>query len=226
MVRSERVFEDWVCYLFDHPVEDSPWHYEDFTEHWSNQEDPDTLVLVAEYLGKLFRSSARLLEQYTPAQIEQGMSALIDPGALGHVTALASSMVPFAIRRQGILAIERLFEDLYAPSCSHFFCHIDDGPEPPSPLNSSCYMWWDVAPLDLQGKTPRKTDHLILRVQANILRLPSVACVESALHGLGHMALHYRRRVHRIIDDFLRTRADLPQCLLDYAAAARDGAIE
>ncbi len=221
-----QTFDEWLGWLFDHPVRDPRWYEDDFAPHWTHREDAEALGTAAEYLCTLFHSSARLLGRYTPAQIDQGMWFLISPGFSSQLFALTDHTVSFSLRRRGILAIECLFTDLYASACTAFFGHLDDGPEPPSPLNSSCYMWWDMAPLCRQGEDGGRTDALILRVQSKILRLQSVACVESALHGLGHMAQYYPQRVRAIVDAFLRARSDLPQCLVDYAGAARAGGVE
>jgi len=58
-----------------------------------------------------------------------------------------------------------------------------------------------------------------------ILSLPSVACVESALHGLGHAHASYPGQVEQIIDRYLaRGRARAAE-ILAYAQAARCGCV-
>jgi hypothetical protein len=54
------------------------------------------------------------------------------------------------------------------------------------------------------------------------LSLPSVACQESALHGLGHLAFKHRARTAPIVEQYLK-REDLPIELRHYAQAARVG---
>jgi hypothetical protein len=57
-----------------------------------------------------------------------------------------------------------------------------------NPLNSICYMWWDIFPT--MGQTDNEAyhqrDQLLLNVIRKTLDLDSDACREGALHGLGH----------------------------------------
>ena len=88
-------------------------------------------------------------------------------------------------------------------------------------------MWWDIS-FRLEDEEPerRKLDPEILRVMGRILELESLACKESALHGLGHWQEDYPSEVREIIDRFLsRSEGERPG-LLEYAAQAREGNVE
>jgi len=56
------------------------------------------------------------------------------------------------------------------------------------PLNYVCYMWWDEFPsIASAGDSDLPMLHdAALRTMERILLLSSLACQESALHGLGH----------------------------------------
>ena len=58
-----------------------------------------------------------------------------------------------------------------------------------------------------------------------ILMLDSVACQESALHGLGHWHSLQPDRVESIIDDFLAAHPTARVELLAYARSARCGCV-
>jgi hypothetical protein len=49
----------------------------------------------------------------------------------------------------------------------------------------------------------------ILQVMGSTLQLDSIACRESALHGLGHWQHQYPQRVGEIIDKFSMSQPDL-----------------
>ena len=49
----------------------------------------------------------------------------------------------------------------------------------------------------------------ILQVMESTLQLDSIACRESALHGLGHWQHQYPQRVGEIIDKFSMSQPDL-----------------
>ena len=59
----------------------------------------------------------------------------------------------------------------------------------------------------------------------HILGLGSLACQESALHGLGHWQRQDASEVARIIDAFVLSQTELDPRLLAYANAARCGCV-
>jgi hypothetical protein len=60
---------------------------------------------------------------------------------------------------------------------------------------------------------------------ARILGFSSIACQESALHGLGHWQRDHDPRVNAIIDDFLEANPDVDTRLVSYANSARCGCV-
>jgi hypothetical protein len=65
----------------------------------------------------------------------------------------------------------------------------------------------------------------MLDTMERILTLPSVACREQALHGLGHFHKHRPREVERIIDGFLARETNIPDELRSYSQRARAGKV-
>jgi hypothetical protein len=88
-------------------------------------------------------------------------------------------------------------------------------------------MWWDLLPITGQPNDPGQTglDREILGVMESTLRLDSVACQESALHGLGHWQRSYPRRVTEIINSFLQRQQGLREELRTYAKSAVQGCV-
>ena len=58
------------------------------------------------------------------------------------------------------------------------------------------------------------------------LGLESVACRESALHGLGHWSGDYPDFVHGLFDRFIETNPGERPDLITYAKNAREGSIQ
>jgi hypothetical protein len=58
-----------------------------------------------------------------------------------------------------------------------------------------------------------------------ILGFNSLACQESALHGLGHWQRDRQRQVNAIIDGFLDASPDIDSRLITYAHSARCGCV-
>jgi hypothetical protein len=59
----------------------------------------------------------------------------------------------------------------------------------------------------------------------DILHLDSLACQESALHGLGHWQPEHEEKVAAIIDDFCEAYRETDPRLLVYAKSARCGCV-
>jgi hypothetical protein len=96
-----------------------------------------------------------------------------------------------------------------------------------NPLNSICYMWWDIAPLYGKSGDPAREalDDAALEVMEKCLSLPAPACQEGALHGLGHWQHAYPERVTTAINAYLNASASLPPELVAYARNARRGCV-
>ena len=132
-------FDQWLDYLFGRPV--GPSGFRESDDWWDEQADPS---LAVEYLTLLFEAADVLLERYPHDQIDRGLWFLA--GESGHLRPLLGPPVPWDARRRALLAIAGLYERLFATVCTDHLGHLDRGPEPPDPLNSICYMWWDLFP--------------------------------------------------------------------------------
>ena len=180
-------------------------------------------MLVA-YLTRLFTEAGTVLAPFTDAQINQTLWFLVGEGSDG-AAALVDETVPWTDRRACLAATLTLFTDCFMPRCTPTLSHRD---ESGSALNAICYMWWDLFPTWGRPEDPRRAelDALVLDLLERILTLPSVACAESALHGLGHWMPRYPQRVTEIIDGWLSRRPDISAPLRNYALAARCGCVQ
>lgn len=236
-------FDAWLDYLFGNPV--GPTGFRESDDWWDESEDPERAV---EYLTRLFEGAAALPERYPHDQIDRGFWFLL--GESGHLQPLFERSVGWEARRRALVAIGTLYEGLFAPNCTDHLGHRDGGPEAPAPLNSSCYMWWDLFPTwgghgdeppaatgrRARGRTARtaydpaivalrRVDDAILYVMARTLRLDSEACREGALHGLGHWHRAHPDRTTRIIDEWLAGNPRISPELRAYALSARCGCV-
>ncbi len=210
-------FAEWVQYLFDNPPD---YRWFDRITAW---EDFSSGVLV-DYLTRLFAEAGTALARFTAAQINQTLWFVVGEGSDG-AAALFDEAVPWAARRACLDATLTLFTDCFLPRCTPTLSHRD---EPGGALNSICYMWWDLFPTWDAPEDSRRAelDALVLSLLERILELPSDACRESALHGLGHWMRHYPRHVERIVDTWLRRQTDLRPELRNYALAACRGWVQ
>ncbi|HEY9877229.1 MAG TPA: hypothetical protein V6D29_02175 [Leptolyngbyaceae cyanobacterium] len=216
-------FEEWVLHVFDHEAEPSePIWYHDFeAEYWYG---PPAQII--EYLTRLFESPLPILNDYSDHQLNQGFWYIVSNGLSDYMFALVEESVPIEKRVACVHSFLTLFRDVFAVRCSPHLSHLDEPGA--SPLNSICYMWWDLLPIGGNTKTADgdTLNQAMLSVMEQSLHLPSIACQEGALHGLGHWAFHSRELVQTIIDTWLSTQNSLRPELLSYARNARAGYVQ
>lgn len=250
-------FDDWIRYVFDHPVDHliPEWYWDMNRDSWDELQSPATTV---EYMNRLFEHPVNALAPYSDAQINQGLWFMVSNACSSHMFALMETSIlhktppaPLQKRIACIEAMTTLFSALFAARCTSTLSHLS---EAGNPLNSVCYMWWDIIPfsghfedtsiidsweLEPQRKAEIITHHqslntddnraleqAMLRVMTQTLELDSDACRESALHGLGHWSLYVGEQVRGVIDDWLSRHPEIRPELKKYAQRARRGHIQ
>ena len=215
-------FEDWLEHAFGREVrfQQAPWYFDPGHDWW----DPRPAQAIA-YLTRLFEDPEPALEGFADRQIAQGLTYLVNTMASGDSGWFCSTEVPVKERIRSVEAVVPFFERLFKPRCTPHLSHLSEVDA--GTLNGVCYMWWDVFPsLALAGDPNLPTLHnCALRTMKRILNLNSIACQESALHGLGHWQPKYEERVIAIIDDFCEAYPETDPRLLAYAKSARYGCL-
>jgi hypothetical protein len=214
-------FDKWLVHVFDHEVGGPQWYFAVDAQY----EETSTAVTVA-YLTQLFEDPLPYVGSYSDEQLNQGFWYILSNGASDYMFALLDEQVPLEARQQGIRSFMHLFEKLFAVRCSAHLSHLDEPGA--NPLNLACYMWWDIMPIAAQPGVAarREIDEECLQVMESILSLDSLACQESALHGLGHWQHYYSQPVEKAIDVFIAAHPKLRPELLSYAKIARQGCVQ
>jgi len=232
---SNLSFETWIEWVFDHPPgpPGAPgWYWSLDADTWS-----DSPEVTLRFLTRLFENPAAALTRYSDVQIEQGLWFLTNNSAWEILCVLWDTTLPRDERERGIRSMYSLFDKLFARRCTEYLCHTETSQnsraEDVSPLNGSCYMWWDnVSGFRRAGNAPagaedaRQLDVVFLETMRRILDLNSIACIESGLHGLGHWVYRQREPVERVISDFLDRNPKLPAALAEYAHHAAVGQVQ
>jgi hypothetical protein len=223
--QTDMTFEQWIQCLFEHSIKDPIYNPNvDLDSDWDGCEIDSKKEV--EYIGRLFTSPMESLEGYTDTQIGKGLWILINE-IEPYMYELFNEDIPVQMRVQVVKSMNNVFEQLFAPRCSDYLNHLIRAKEEnhQNPLNSTCYMWWDIIPL--YGKSGDSSRELLdshcVGVMEHVLHLDSIACQESALHGLGHWKHVYPKRVNKIIDDFIEREKCIDDRLRQYALDARSG---
>lgn len=208
---------DWIAHVFDHPVADPAWHWSPDAPVWKGSSE-ETVAFIAE----TFERSGELLARFTDEQLNQGFWYLVSASCSDFMFALVEPAVPMQKRLRALRSFVPLFEQVMAARCSPQLSHLDE--QPANPLNSVCYMWWDILPI--HGKPEEREraefDAEVLRVLPRLLSIPHDACRESALHGVSEWRPYYPS-VERVVDEFLARTPGLRPELVSYAQHAKVG---
>jgi hypothetical protein len=211
---SEELYEEWIRFLFDRPdIAGLPEWYWDITL----EKFPASAEQQVSLIGRTFERSGKDLLKYSEKQVQNGLNYILNNAASNTVMLITQKGVPEDLRIDAVLKMKYLYSDCFAKRCEPALSHLD---EPDAgPINSICYMLWDTSPL-CQWKD------VVLDVMEDALYLPNNACIESALHGLGHRFRQDKERVPQIIDRFLSKTKKLRPELRQYAANARIGYVQ
>lgn len=185
-------------------------------------------ALLAQHLARLFEAPSFLAERYTGQQLRDGFYYIARVDSY-YLAAARQPHVPIDLQLRWVAAIGDLYEKLFAAVCSEHLSHLDE--RPAHPLNAPVYMFWDLDVIEGAAIFPdeQKSHHLIepiFRVLERALSLPSIACQESALHGLGHLVHYHPGRAEPIIKRFLDRSSGLRPELLKYASCALVGGVQ
>jgi hypothetical protein len=213
-------YQDWLKHIFDHEfeVKKPQWYFGENAPTFEASADE-----ITELLGQTFFYAGKDLTKYTDEQVDQGIWYLAGTSGSDFLSALASSEVPLPKRLEAIGNVYYLYSDCFAKRCTEVLGHLSDEG---SPLNSSCYMFWDIcrfSSLDDMLKN-KETRDAVLKVLEKILTIENKTCREGSLHGLGHIANSCPDNVREIIDDFL-SKNKLDDKLVAYALKAREGMV-
>jgi len=213
-------FNAWVDHVFDHDVSDPNWYFDLDAPVWAA---PAALTL--DHVTRLFENPIEHLARYDDAQLNQGFWYLVSNGGSNHMFALTDASAPLETRIRCVRSFSSLFERLFALRCSSHLMHLS--PADFNPLNLACYMWWDIIPFAgaPDDSERRDLDAAALAVMEEVLETESLACRESALHGIGHWQHAYPKTVGDIIDRALSRSNAWPKELITYALNARNGCV-
>jgi hypothetical protein len=211
-------YQEWLKHVFDHEVEVQrpAWHWEE-----GSPEFEASPVETTELIRQTFLCSGTDLLGYTDAQVNQGIWYLVSISCSDFMFALKSAAVPLSARLDAVRSIFNLYADCFAKRCAECLGHLS---EEGSELNSACYMFWDICPLSYLEDCPDQVEmeDAVLSVLEQTLQIQHRACREGAFHGLSELFYSRPERVHRIIDQFLKSTT-LDEKLLTYARSAREG---
>lgn len=183
----------------------------------------DDTATVREYIMRLNRTLPQIAAEHGEEAVNRAVWHTFGTGSCyaREVLERSSSDARFDF----MASVRDLYAIGFTRLCSDFFGHLDRGPAAARPLNSACYMLWDMGGIECPAIAgDAEALDMALDVLAFALTLENWACQESALHGLGHFAMDCRDGTTPVIEGYLNRR-DIPTELRDYARAAISGCV-
>lgn len=201
---SNATFEQFIDYLFDHPVLAS----ED-EEYWYWSDDLDVIyepIKLVDYYTKLFSKPQVLVGRYSDEQLEQGLLAMrscLMPGAISEV--LWEEEIPSDVREECIRSMFFLYRDLFSVK----------------PLHTACFMWWDsftdeysITHVHSEAAEGPSIQNVMFETLCQTLKLDAEICQHGALHGLGHLR---HPGTEAVIRSWMASKPDLDQQSTEFA---------
>lgn len=239
---SQPTFDEWVDYCFTQGYanfkrDSSSMSDDEFdelmaVERYFCEFDP---TLLANYITRLFRTPAFLAERYSDRQLTDGFRFMFGC-ASQFFPAITVPSVPVDMQIAAISSVATLYTELFDRLC------CDRGRQPAEKqialdtIDAVVFMIWDMGGIDTAALRPIERPHLVdpaMEVlETALMRCRTSTCVESALHGLGHIGMllevespELAARALSLIDRFL-ARTSMPDWLREYATRARQGMIQ
>ena len=211
-------YADWLSSLFDHDEAKGDWRF-----GFSQDHIEFTPEQVVDYVTQMFTHYDRDLAHYSDWQLAMGVDYIFNNSCSDYAFDLRDRPVAAEKRIAAILSLKVFFEQCYDKRCVPSLGHYS---EKGNALNGPCYMLWDTTPLSYCAyREARDAIYpAITEVMEFSLTLSNIACIESGLHGLGHMVPYYPEAA-KIIDRNMHRFRKSDRRIMAYAKAAKTGYI-
>jgi hypothetical protein len=196
---TDRQYLEWITYVFDRDVRPHG-------SSWDADRAPAFDATPAETVGLIGKTMARSgtdLIGFSNLQVHSGLNYIFQPYS-GLIQNFTRSDVSLELKIAAIGAMKRLYKDCFEARCDSCLGHLNEG----RGLNVTAYMLWDDTPIGSWARDLPAANAAVMEVLEFALRSPNDACVESALHGLGHSRSNCPELVEPLIDHFLATTED------------------
>jgi len=210
-------YPEWLTHVFDHEVTEPNWFF-DVDEPEFRASDRE----LAELFSITMKNSGRDLCRYSDAQVDQGLNYIFSNSCSNFTFSILDGEIEVELKVAALRSIQTLYTDCFEVRCSPTLSHLD---EPGSRLNHMCYMLWDLTPLNYWEGRPERTEaySAIVDVMEAGLASHNLACVEGALHGLGHTFPYLPERIGPLIARYIARNPSVRPELLRYARNAAVG---
>jgi hypothetical protein len=218
-------YQRQLDYIFNRPTDEPAWYWR--TDSWEEDVFNDNSTDAFIFLETLFSNAERDLKPYSDDQIGLGLNYIFNNACSNLVDDFKAAAVPFDRKIKAIQSLFDLFQGVLNVRCAPILSASSQITL--SKIQFICYMFWDITPLSMWASSDENEVKMYYKTIADVmkkcLRLSNPACVESGLHGLGHIVYGQPKIAVPIIDNFLKKGKYSNENLINYAKMARTGMI-
>lgn len=211
------LYDAWIISLFNHAQKDGDWRFDDDRKPIEIPEK-----LLPDYLIKLNSDLPRIIKRYSDWQLGKGFSYIYSPTISNLCFSIRDGAAPIQNRVDAIKSMKNMYKDCFEVRCHPVLGHLG---EESSELDSFCYILWDVTALSWCSEDHPNREEIyaaVSDVMEYALTLKNLSCIESALHGLGHL-VDFWPQAENIVEDFIRRSKNIDPRILSYAEKAKNG---
>lgn len=211
-------YREFIRFLFDRAPSSADWRF-----GFELEEPALSGETIVAFVKRMLENYATDLADFSDRQLGMGLEYVFNNSCSDLAFTLRDGPASLDARLDAIRALKVLLRDCLDHRCRPALGHLSgEGNE----LNRFCYMLWDTTPLTYcEGIDDRNGMYAALaEVMEFSLSLDNIACVESGLHGLGHLGQYYDK-APEIIRHFRQTTKLADPRILQYAKNAESGCI-
>lgn len=212
-IMNDAEFNEFISIVLEKSFEDSS--YRNTELHYFVSRFPKDYV--ASMLINFLVDSERIFKPFSEDEIAASLEFIFSPGSSDLVFFVVGDSIEMRTTFLFVDSIVELYKGYLSSRLGSFLLKND------SALSYFFYSVWDVIPIrQVYSESSRQkiVDDYVIDALEKILSIGNVACVESALHGLGHWYYTNPLKVKRIIKKHL---SHLPKPLVEYAKKAMSG---
>ncbi len=230
----EDKYQNFLNYLFDREESKGEWRFDAIkpelipnyllksgltADEVLDLVEPElTADEVVEFVRRMLENYESDLAKYSDWQLSLGLNYVFNNLYSDWSFFLRDGPSHIENRVAAIRALKVLFQQCLNSRCSQTLGNLSKSK---NKLNDFCFMLWDVTPLTFCEKTKEKNEiyAAVAEVMEFSLSLDNIACIESGLHGLGHLSPDYEKAAD-IIRKFIKTQHHVDKRLIEYAKRA------
>ncbi|MCE0558789.1 hypothetical protein [Motilimonas sp. E26] len=215
----EDKYQKFLKFLFDREESQEDWRFD-----YELEEPRLTESEVILFVRRMLENYESDIAQYSDWQLGKGVDYIFNNSCSDISFVIRDGKIPVEEKVSVILALKVFFKKCLNERCVPSLGHLsEEGNE----LNHFCYMVWDTTPLTYCEQSSSKDEiyRAVAEVMEYSLTLSNVACIESGLHGLGH--LHgYFENASKIVRNYIKKSSVTDSRLIKYAKNAEIGYVQ